>query len=72
MELAVMARTKPQPAEQGGERRAIAVTIKGNEDWKTWLEAEADDYGISVSAYVDLALRAFAKANGSKRPIPKR
>jgi hypothetical protein len=70
MELATMARKKTKPVDLN--RRPVAVTIKGNEEWKTWLEEAAVHCRLSVSALVDLSVARYVKAEGFDKPPPER
>jgi hypothetical protein len=53
-------------------RKPVAVTIKGNEEWKAWLEEAAAHCRLSVSALVDLAVARYAKSQGFDRKPPER
>jgi hypothetical protein len=48
------------------------VNIKGNEEWKAWLEEAAAHCRLSVSALVDLAVARYAKSQGFDRKPPER
>lgn len=63
--------TKPK-AKIVQERRAVAVTIKGNEEWKEWLEMVAKHCRITVSSLIDLAVTDYAKGKGIKEEPPER
>ena len=70
METATMARKKgkiPDPV-----RRPVAVTIKGNEAWKAWLEEAASHCRMSVSALVDVAVTQYTRAQGFEDRPPER
>jgi uncharacterized protein (DUF1778 family) len=54
------------------ERRSVAVTLKGTEEWKDWLEQAADHCRVTVSAFIDFAAAEYAKAHGFKKEPPKR
>jgi hypothetical protein len=67
METATVGRKRLNPPDPN--RRPVAVTIKGNEEWKAWLEEAAAHCRLSVSALVDLAVARYVKAEGfSKKP----
>ena len=70
MELMTMARKKSKPAEPN--RRPVALIIKGNEPWKSWVERLADHCRVNVSSVVDQALARHAKAEGFKESPPER
>jgi uncharacterized protein (DUF1778 family) len=54
------------------ERRSVAVTLKGSEEWKDWLEGAAEHCRTTVSAFLDLAAAEYAKVRGYKKEAPKR
>lgn len=72
MGTAIMAKKKTAPAKQEGERRPIAVTIKGSEEWKKWLEEGAKYSRLSVSVLVEHAVVDFLKSKGFTRESPER
>ena len=65
MEAATLAKKK-------AERRPVAVTIKGDEKWKAWLEEAAAHCRMSVSSLVDVAVTQYAKAQGFEKRPPER
>jgi hypothetical protein len=74
VERATVARRKtrtPKPDDQPS-RRPVAVTIKGNEEWKKWLEDAATHCRLSVSALVDLLVTQYVKAQGYAKKPPER
>lgn len=67
MEMLEMAKKKAEPAAP--VRKPVAVTIKGDEEWKNWLEEAASYCRMSVSALVDVSVTQYVKSQGfSKRP----
>ena len=76
MEVALMARRKPlpKPRTEGSkpERRPVAVTMKGSEEWKEWLERAAAHSRMSVSMFLDFATVQYAKSQGFDEPPPDR
>jgi hypothetical protein len=70
MGTATMARKKAKAPEPS--RRPVAVTIKGNEAWKGWLEEAASFCRLSVSALVDVSVTQYAKAQGFTKRPPER
>ena len=70
VETAVMAKKKAKPAQP--VRRPVAVTIKGNEEWKAWLEDAATHCRMSVSGLVDVAVTQYVKAQGFTKRPPER
>lgn len=54
------------------ERRAVAITLKGSEEWKGWVEMVAGRCRITVSSLIDLALTDFAKGKGIQEEPPER
>lgn len=53
-------------------RKPVAVTIKGDQEWRTWLEEAAAHCRMSVSGFVDVACTKFAKAEGFPKKPPER
>jgi predicted NBD/HSP70 family sugar kinase len=70
MEQTAVARKKSKRGKS--VRRSIAVTIKGDEKWKAWLEEAAVHCRLSVSALVDIAVTHYAKAEGFEKKPPER
>ena len=69
MRNAVMAKKKPTPPAPEPIRRPVAVTIKGEPEWKAWLEEAAAYCRMSVSSLVDVAVTRYAQDQGfTKRP----
>ena len=65
--MAPKKKAKPRPA-----RRQVAVALKGNDDWKEWLQRASDHCRMSVSALVDVAVTRYVKSQGFDEPPPKR
>ena len=77
MEMLVMAkkkapRVKAKTAPPATERRAIAVVIKGGQEWKDWVEALAKHCRTDVSKAIDQALIDYAKSKGFDQEAPER
>lgn len=72
MGTAIVAKKKTAPAKQEGERRPIAVTIKGSEEWKAWLERGAKFSRLSVSGLVEHAVLDYLKRKGFTEESPER
>ncbi len=70
MDGTIMAQEETKPVDPN--RRPVAVTIKGNEEWKAWLEEAAAHCRLSVSALVDIAVARYAKAEGYDKKPPER
>jgi hypothetical protein len=66
MESAVMARPKKKPvkAKTPGGAKPTALTIRGNLDWREWVEWRADRCRTDVAKLVDAALIDYLKAEG--------
>jgi hypothetical protein len=72
MGLATMARKKaarPRPAQQ---RRTIAVTLKGSEEWKEWVEAGARFCRTDVAKLFDASVVHYLKSRGFEQEAPER
>jgi hypothetical protein len=63
---------KTRTFKQDPGRRASAVTVKGTDEWKAWLDKAADHCGMTVSGLVDMSVRQFAKKQGFADPPPER
>jgi hypothetical protein len=63
-------RKRPGPEPTG--RRPTALTVKGSEEWKAWLERAARYCRVSTSALADLAITDYVKARGFDEPPPVR
>jgi hypothetical protein len=53
-------------------RRPVAVTIKGDEKWKAWIEEAASHCRMSVSTLFDIAVTEYVKAHGFEKKPPER
>ncbi len=53
-------------------RKPVALTIKGDPEWRAWLEEAAAHCRMSVSAFVDVACSKYAKAEGFSKKAPER
>ncbi len=70
MESATLGRKKTKPPDPN--RKPVAVTIKGTQEWREWVEEAAAHCRLSVSALVDLAVARYAKAEGFAKKPPER
>jgi hypothetical protein len=59
-----------KPAEPGPRRTVL--TIKGTEEWRSWLERLAAHVRTPASTIVDHALIKYAKEAGFKEEAPVR
>lgn len=64
-------RTTSKTAPEVGPRRTV-LTIKGTDEWRTWLEELAEFLRTPTSTLVDHALVDYAKAKGFKKEAPLR
>ena len=53
-------------------RKPVAIAIKGDPAWRTWVEEGAKHIRMPVSVAIDLALAQFYKAQGYDVPPPER
>lgn len=53
-------------------RRVVAVAIKGNEDWKEWLERAAKHCRTTISGLFDLSVSEYVKTRGFTEEPPER
>lgn len=52
--------------------RPTALTIKGNREWREWVDRGAEHCRTDVAKAVDAALIEFFKGKGFTEPAPKR
>jgi hypothetical protein len=69
-----MARPKRQriALKQPSGAKPTALTIRGNPDWRKWVERGADHCRTDVAKLVDAALIDYLKARGFQENPPKR
>lgn len=69
-----MARKKAGSKPKASESKAstIAVTIRGSQEWKSWIEALATHARLDVAKVIDRAVIDFAKKEGFQPEAPKR
>jgi hypothetical protein len=76
METAVMAKAKrPRPAKAAKKpsgAKPTALTIRGNLDWREWVERGANHCRTDVAKLVDAALIDYLKARGFAEIPPER
>lgn len=71
----LMAFIEQEGKEWSGEDETppvAVITIKGNVDWRAWLEEAAVHSRTNVSAFIDLATAHFAKHQGFTKKPPER
>lgn len=71
METATLGRKK-KTKEPDPNRKPVALTIKGDPEWRIWLEEASAHCRMSVSAFVDVACAKYAKSEGFARKPPER
>ena len=54
------------------KRQAIAVTLRGSEAWKKWIEDGAKHCRTDVAKMIDKAVVEYLKAQGFTQPAPDR
>jgi hypothetical protein len=62
---------KAQPEPTAGPR-PTALTIKGNREWRAWVDRGAEHCRTDVAKVVDAALIEYFKSKGFGDPPPKR
>jgi hypothetical protein len=76
VETAVMARLKGAKGQakkaQPAVARPTALTIKGNLEWREWVEQGAKHCRTDVAKLVDAALVDYLKGRGFEREAPER
>lgn len=70
VEIEVMPPKKGKKAKPA--RRPVAVTIKGDEEWKAWVEEAATHCRMSVSTLFDIAVTEYVKGHGFDKKPPER
>ncbi len=70
--MAEVAADKPRVGRppSGRGRLPVALTIKGNDAWKRWVEEYAEAKGTTPTDLIEQALASLAKRD--KRPAPPR
>lgn len=63
---------KAKVVRPGAGPRKTVLTIKGTDEWRSWLEGLADHLRTPTSTVVDHALVDYARARGYDREAPKR
>lgn len=63
-------RPKKKPADPA--RKPVAITIKGDEEWRKWVERAATHCRMSVSGLADFGITLAAKQQGFEEKPPKR
>jgi hypothetical protein len=61
-----------EPMKDSGDYKGIALVVRGSPEWKVWLERAAEHSRQTVSAFIDHAMAAFAKAQGFPEKPPRR
>jgi hypothetical protein len=75
VESAVMARPKAKKqatAKKPSGAKPTALTIRGNLEWRDWLERGADHCRTDVAKLVDAAVIDYLKGRGFEEIPPKR
>jgi hypothetical protein len=73
METAVMARPKGRPKKVGGlNPRPTALTVKGNLEWRDWVERVAEHCRTDIAKLVDAAIVEYAEKRGFAEKPPRR
>jgi hypothetical protein len=68
----MMAKKKTARRATAPGRKTIAVTIKGSQAWKDWIDGLADHCRLDVAKVIDLAVVKFAEAEGYNHKAPRR
>jgi hypothetical protein len=63
---------KPKANADGSDRPSIAVTLRGSQEWKAWIEAGAKFCRTDVAKLIDSAVVDYLKARGFDQPAPDR
>jgi hypothetical protein len=65
-------RTKEQAKKASPPTRPTALTIKGNLEWREWVEQGAKHCRTDVAKLVDAALVDYLKTRGFTQEAPER
>lgn len=68
--LKTMGRKKTDPP--GHPYRQAAIVVKGNPEWKDWIERTAAKFRMNVSMFVEFAVIEYAKNHGQDEESPAR
>jgi hypothetical protein len=63
---------KPKSKAPASDRPSIAVTLRGSQEWKAWIEAGARFCRTDVAKLLDSAVVDYLKARGFDQPAPER
>jgi hypothetical protein len=63
---------EPDLLDQLDGRLAIAVTLRGSEPWKAWVEGLANHCRLDVAKVIDRALIDYARKEGFNKEAPRR
>lgn len=72
MRITLVAKRKAAQKPQGIGRKPVALTIKGNLEWRAWVDRGAAFCRTDTSKLVDAALVDYLKAKGFEEPAPPR
>ena len=70
MESLIVGRPKKKPLDSG--RKPVAITIKGDLEWRKWVEGGAEMCLMSVATLADIAITEYLERRGYKAKRPKR
>jgi hypothetical protein len=71
--MVAMAKPKPKPGRpKGPAQKPQVISMRGNLEWRAWLNELADHAHMPASTLIDQALIRFAREAGFQKPMPKR
>jgi hypothetical protein len=65
-------KAKPEPEPQDRERKPMAIQIRGETKWKTWVDELSTFDERPVAMIIERALREYAEKIGFPKSPPKR
>jgi hypothetical protein len=63
---------KKAAAQADSVRRPLVLSMRGNPEWKEWLDRLSKHCRMSTAVCVDQAVMEFAKMRGFSEPPPER
>ena len=72
MGSATMAKKAAPKKTEAAKPTPIAITIRGSQEWRAWVERGTEHCRLDVAKAVDAALIEFFKARGFTEAPPKR
>lgn len=65
-------KTQPKASPPAPKGAPIAVTVRGSEEWKGWVERGTEHCRLDTAKVIDAALIEFFRSRGFTEEAPKR